>query len=381
MTIQYYLILYCCCISLAVLSPKKTRHSLNDVLRRRKELIKSNSDNIISNYNYEENNANNIFAINNEDDYNNNNEDDIGEVKGGNFKSGFISIIGNPNVGKSTLLNALLDQPLCIVSPKPQTTRHRILGVKTENNYQLIFSDTPGMIEPAYKLQETMMDNVKAATGDADIILVVTDIYSEPLIDNKIMLKLLNTTKPIIIVINKIDINNNTINNITNIWQNRIPNNKIILPLSAIKLHNINELISNILLHIKYGPKYFSSNTITNRNERFFTTEIIRETILELYQDEIPYNCEVIIDSFKDKVIDKLSVIEATIIVSKDSQKGIIIGKNGIKLKELGILARKKLETFLCRNVYLSLHVKCDNDWHIKKDTLYKYGYIIDKDD
>ncbi len=367
MIFKYFFIFFCCyyCfIILAVLSPKKTRHSLNDVLKRRKELINNDNKLVINNNNNDNNN--------NDDD----NDDDIGEVNGGNFKSGFVSIIGNPNVGKSTLLNALLDQPLCIVSPKPQTTRHRILGVKTEKNYQLIFSDTPGMVEPAYKLQETMMDNVKAATGDADIILLVTDIYSEPLIDNKIMLKLLNTTKPIIIIINKIDINNNNINNITNIWQDRIPNNKIILTLSAMKLYNIDELINNILLYIPYGPKYFSSNTITNRNERFFTTEIIRETILELYQDEIPYNCEVIIDSFKDKIIDKLSIIEATIIVSKDSQKGIIIGKNGIKLKELGIAARKKLEIFLNRNIYLSLHVKCDYDWHIKDDTLYKYGYI-----
>ena len=372
MMITYLLVLLFCCISFAVLSPKKSRHSLSDVLKRRKQLIHNNNLVLTKNGDINTNNNNNN---NNIDD-----DDDIGDVKGGNFKSGFIAIIGNPNVGKSTLLNALLDQQLCIVSPKPQTTRHRILGVKTENNYQLIFSDTPGMVEPAYKLQETMMDNVKAATGDADVILLVTDIYSEPLIDNKIMLKLLNTTKPIIIIINKIDINSNNINNITSIWQNRIPNNKIILTLSAIKLLNINELINNILLYIPYGPKYFPSNTITNRNERFFTTEIIRETILDLYQDEIPYNSEVIIDSFKDKIIDKLSVIEATIIVSKDSQKGIIIGKNGIKLKELGIIARKKLENFLCRNIYLSLHVKCDNDWHIKNDTLYKYGYIEEDD-
>lgn len=408
-------------------------------------------------------------------------DEDLGD-QGTNFQSGFVSILGNPNVGKSTLMNAILGQQLCIVSPKPQTTRHRILGVLTQPTYQLIFSDTPGMVAPAYKLQEVMMESVKGAAGDADAIVVVSDVYGEPLIDDTITRRLNGTDKPIIIAVNKIDLvggvyglspiqnvkdmtgprlergkdgrgkgnekgksktkgkatdvemegsqegdneddargevsqsksaihndvreflnmneradaemndnqgananggNKETFSHprpfdeLVEIWSKRFPQAKII-PISAANNLGVKELISALVSNMPLGPKYFSSNTLTNRNERFFSAEIIREVLFHTYQDEVPYSCEVVIDSFKDKS-ERMSVIEATIIVNKSSQKAILIGKQGAKLKELGIAARTKLQEFLQRQVYLSLHVKVNEDWRTNEDALTRFGYIED---
>ena len=369
-------------------------------------------------------------------------DDELGEQVGKDFRSGFVSIIGNPNVGKSTLMNGILGEALCIVSPKPQTTRHRILGVLTTEDHQLVFSDTPGMVAPAYKLQEVMMDSVRGATGDADIIVLVTDVYGEPLIDEKVAQKLELTNKPILVVVNKMDLiasnttqkqyNLNTkrkprrksvsdteadevyaasnVNNtltddinqmlynktsaqmitspvgewefnhprpledLRDIWAKRLPKATFI-GVSAANKEGIGELLERIVSHIPLGPKYFTADTLTTRDERFFTTEIIREALFHKYMDEIPYSCEVVIDSFKDKS-DNLSVIEASIIVNKSTQKAIIIGKGGSMLKELGMLAREKLEKFLQRNVYLSLFVKVDEDWRQNNDSLQKYGYV-----
>ncbi|KAJ1407850.1 GTP-binding protein era, partial [Ochromonadaceae sp. CCMP2298] len=315
------------------------------------------------------------------------------------FRSGFVSILGNPNVGKSrlqsTLMNRLLGESLCIISPKPQTTRHRILG----GGYQLVFSDTPGMLAPAYRLQEAMQETVRGAAGDADIILIVTDVYGEPLIDAKIMQKLSIATRPIIIAINKLDLapgfpagagagaslqeltaeavlkyEAEFLPQLVSLWKERLPRAEIV-GLSAERDVGTGELLGRLLGYLGPGPKYFPSDTLTNRDERFFTTEIIRECLFSQYQEEIPYSCEIVIDSFRDKS-DKLSVIEAGIVVSRESQKAIVIGKGGVKLKELGTMAREKLQVFLGRGVFLSLRVRVDEDWRSSEEALTKYGYL-----
>lgn len=378
-------------------------------------------------------------------------DDDIG-IQSDTFKSGFVSILGNPNVGKSTLMNSLLGEKLSIVSPKPQTTRHRILGVYTQPNFQLVFSDTPGMMEPAYMLQEAMMDTVRGAVGDADVIVLVTDVYGEPLVDARVIQKLSVTQRPVVIAINKMDLIEGLVFNYTespaasdttrspassstrlfrrrrltasspaqqavpsaegptpepsegeesegddsqrdseevklerrlhsfpelrDIWARRLPRARVI-PVCAKNGTGVDAVLQELLAHVPYGPKYFPSDVLTNRDERFFTAEIIREAIFGLYKDEVPYSCEVLIDTFQDKS-PSLSVIECSIVVNRDSQRLIMIGKGGLKLKALGTAAREKLEEFLDRKVYLSMKVKVDPDWRMNKDSLIKYGYIED---
>ena len=416
--------------------------------------------------------------------------DSLGYTKAG-YKSGFVTILGNPNVGKSSLLNALLQQKLCIVSSKPQTTRHRINGVITEDDFQIIFSDTPGMIStPSYKLQEAMMESVSGATNDADVVVVVTDLYAEEIADEKAFQKLIKTDRPVIVAVNKIDLkaecmddirpilylpdkykqveglNSNKIlkkkgflksrvlmnrqrrndmeerkkldeekavevnvpdgidndgdnsegsqdlknvdsfvleyvNRIASedfdldmnarvsspsktiksvkeaieIWQSRLPAAEIVTMSVLQNATGVTKLLDRLVYHLPEGPKYFPDDEITNRDERFFTAEIIRESLFVCYQDEIPYSCEVSIESFKDKS-PTLSVIEAVIWASKDTQKAILIGKNGNKLKELGTAARGKLEEFLNRKVFLSLRVKVDSDWRQSDESLKRYGYV-----
>ena len=409
--------------------------------------------------------------------------DELGEQPGGEFRSGFVSIVGNANVGKSTLMNAVLGQDLSIVSPKPQTTRHRILGVVTNTTYQLIFSDTPGMLAPVYKLHEAMMDSVRLAAGDADVVCLVTDVYGEALADDRVMQKLLVTSKPVIVVINKVDLVGGvgsegggllyngegaaassssgddggqtpvrrrlllrrpapevaapplppptqspaaptptspaaqyeleleqlkrederadqqqqqqqqqhgkkqprsasqplTLPQLKALWSSRLPRCRI-LPVSAItsspEQNNIPTLMSLLVSLCPRGPKYFHADTLTNRDERFFTTEIIRESLLACYQDEVPYSCEVVIESFKDEGNGGLSRISAIIVVAQNSHKAILIGKQGSKLKEVGTMARLKLEKFLGRRVFLALHVKVDEDWRSNQEALERYGYM-----
>lgn len=406
--------------------------------------------------------------------------EELGEQPG-IFKSGFISIIGNPNAGKSTLMNAMLGQNLSIVSPKPQTTRHRILGVLTNTTYQLVFSDTPGMLEPAYKLQEAMMESVRTAAGDADVVCLVSDVYGEPLADNKVMQKLLVTGRPVVVIVNKVDIvsgggdatwgvvSNGTgmgvpmgaalsmeaaassvpgtskpkrrlllrrtekvnpvsapsnlslseqyekemadariqaqaqeqesasegdgngkkkkptalsVPQLISLWAQRLPRAKVVC-VSAMERWGIDELQELLVSMLPRGPKYFPSDVLTNRDERFFSSEIIRESLLHCYQDELPYSCEVTIDSFQDKAgqtTNGLAVIEATIVASRDSQKAILIGKGGSKLKELGTVARQRLEQFLDRKVFLSLRVKVDEEWRASTEALERYGYMHNED-
>lgn len=394
-------------------------------------------------------------------------EDEIGEVD--NFKSSFVSILGNPNVGKSTLLNALLGEQLCITSPKPQTTRHRILGILTDDSkgYQIVFSDTPGMLKPAYALQETMATSIKGAVGDGDIIIIVTDVYGETLVDEGILSKIAASNNKVIVAVNKIDIVEDDgactkirydpaekkiskvdevlnkkpksifsklrrgrpnspvsvptslvepqhdeggssvldtdqldfiratsvdenkairrrderllpqdVDSLVALWRQRLPHASCVM-LSAERGWGVDTLMDALVEWSPPGPKFFPSDTLTTRDERFFASEIIRECLLNQYQDEVPYSCEVRIDRFREKS-EKLSVIEATIVVSRESQKGIIIGTQGAALKDLGIKSRKRLEEFLDRGIYLDLRVKVDKNWRESKEALAAYGYVED---
>eukprot|EP01039_Chlorochromonas_danica_P011466 gene11466-12825_t len=320
---------------------------------------------------------------------------ELGEMPHAAFKSGFVSIVGNPNVGKSTLLNALLGQKLCIVSPKPQTTRHRIFGVLTEKDCQIVFSDTPGMLKPAYTLQETMQDAIHGAVNDGDVTMLVTDVFSEPLFDQQVITRLNATSQPVVVVVNKIDLlqsspnatnsraalrvrrNNVSLEEIDLFWKSQLPRADL-LHISAANKDGLAALKQFLLDRLSPGPKYYPEDVITDRNERFFAAEIIREALFNLFKEEIPYSSEVIIDQFEDRPSGGLSAIDARIIVNRRTQKAIIIGTKGSKLKELGTQARLELEKFLDRKVYLNLHVVVDEDWRNRKDAMRRYGYVED---
>jgi GTP-binding protein Era len=290
------------------------------------------------------------------------------------FKSGFVNIVGNPNVGKSTLMNAMVGEQLSIITSKAQTTRHRILGVVTENDYQIVFSDTPGVLKPNYKLQESMMKFVYSAIGDADIILYVTDVVekADKNIDFIEKLNVLNV--PVLLLINKIDLTTPAdLDLLTEKWQQLLPS-AIIFPVAALLRFNLENLKKEIVRRLPYGPKYYDNDTLTDRSLRFFASEIIREKIFLNYQKEVPYSTEVVVEEFKEE--ENITRIEAVIYVSRESQKGIIIGKQGLLLKKTGTAARKSLETFLQTKVYLGLHVKVDPDWRNNNLKLKNFGYI-----
>jgi GTP-binding protein Era len=290
-------------------------------------------------------------------------------------KSGFVNIIGNPNAGKSTLINLLVGQKISIINSKAQTTRHRIMGIVNGDNFQIIYSDTPGVLKPAYKLQEGMMRFVGGALQDADLFLLVADVNDKDFNDEQILNKLQNSKIPVFVLLNKVDTSTaHKIEETILYWKNLLPNAEI-FPVSA--LHNFNmevvkEKIEKILPeHPAYFPK--DDDEITDKTERFLVSEIIREKILDLYHKEIPYSTEIVIVEFKDK--EKLFSIRAEIMVERDSQKGIIIGHRGEALKKLGIKAREEIETFLEKKVYLELHVKVDKDWRNEEKKLKRYGY------
>lgn len=290
-------------------------------------------------------------------------------------KSGFVNIIGNPNAGKSTLINLLVGQKISIINSKAQTTRHRIMGIVNGEDFQIIYSDTPGVLKPAYKLQEGMMRFVGGALQDADLFLLVSDVNEKDFNDEQILNKLQNTSIPVFVLLNKVDTSSaHKIEEMILYWKNLLPNAEV-FPVSA--LHNFNieivkEKIGKILPeHPAYFPK--DDDEITDKTERFLVSEIIREKILDLYHKEIPYSTEIVIVEFKDK--EKLFSIRAEIMVERDSQKGIIIGHRGEALKKLGIKAREEIETMLEKKVYLELHVKVDKDWRNEEKKLKRYGY------
>lgn len=289
-------------------------------------------------------------------------------------KAGFVNIIGNPNVGKSTLMNALVGERLSIVTAKAQTTRHRVMGIVNGEDYQIVYSDTPGIIKPNYKLQESMMDFVETAIGDADIILYVTDVVESSTKNMEYIEKMNRIDIPILIVLNKIDLSNQAaLEGLYTKWQALVPKAEI-FPVSAKEKFNIDSLFNRILDLIPANPAWYDKETLTDRNLRFFASEILREKILLNYEKEIPYCSEVVIENFKEK--ENVFHIEAVINVLRDSQKGIIIGNQGASLKRTGTMARKDMEAFFDKKVFLQIFVKVNPDWRDDKRKLKQLGYI-----
>lgn len=305
-------------------------------------------------------------------------------------RSGFVNIIGNPNVGKSTLMNALVGEKLSIVTAKAQTTRHRIMGIVNGDDYQIVFSDTPGILKPSYELQEAMMNFVDTAIGDADIIIYVTDVYESSEKNREYVEKLNLLSVPVIVVINKIDklsgdesakgkkdakgrLESQSIEALVEKWHGLVPKAEI-LPMSALEKFNTDLLLAKIVSLLPQQPAWYDRDVLTDRNLRFFASEILREKILENYTKEIPYCTEVVIESFQET--EELYSIEAVINVVRESQKGIIIGKKGAALKRVGTQARKEMENFFEKKVFLKIFVKVDPSWRENKKELKRFGYI-----
>jgi len=289
------------------------------------------------------------------------------------FKSGFVGIIGNPNVGKSTLMNAMVGEKLSIVTAKAQTTRHRIMGIVNGEDYQIVYSDTPGILKPSYRLQQDMLGAVDAAIGDADVVLYVTDTVEKPDKNIEYVDKLSRLECPVIIVVNKIDISEQSkVLDLMAWWKEKVPNATVI-PASAQEKFNLETILATIIENLPEAPAWYDTDTFTDRNLRFFAAEIIREKILLNYKQEIPYCCQVEIETFKEGT--ERYEIGAVIYVMRDSQKGILIGKGGSAMKRLGTQARLEMEDFFQKKVFLSLFVKVDPDWRESRKELRRFGY------
>lgn len=291
-------------------------------------------------------------------------------------KSGFVNIIGNPNVGKSTLMNALVGEKLSIITSKAQTTRHRIMGIVSGEDFQIVYSDTPGILKPSYKLQESMMKFVTGAVADADVILYVTDTVERGERSAGIIDRIRQSGVPAIVVINKIDLTTpEALEALVDKWQGELPEARIV-PTSAKENFNIEGLFKTILDLLPEGPAFYPKDTLTDKTLRFFASEIIREKILRFYDKEIPYCCEIEIESYKEEpAIDRIA---ATIYVARDSQKGILIGHKGEKLKRVGQAAREDMEQFLGKKVFLQLFVKVNDDWRNNERQLRRFGYELE---
>ncbi len=287
-------------------------------------------------------------------------------------KAGFVGIIGKPNVGKSTLMNSLIGEQLSIVSHKVQTTRHRIKGILNGDEYQIIFSDTPGILEPHYLLQEKMMDFVNASLEDADAVLFITD-NSEAYMEDDIVARLSAIKVPVVIVINKMDLSSTEeINKLVHGWKKKV-NPHAIIPVSATLKFNVEKITEMLLTLMPEAPAYFPKDQLSDSNERFFISEIIREKIFMHYQQEIPYSTQVEVEAFKDE--SKIVRISAVIFVERDSQKGIIIGRKGEGIKRIGSEARRDIEKSLGKQVFLELFVKVEKEWRKNENKLRRFGY------
>lgn len=290
-------------------------------------------------------------------------------------KAGFVNIVGNPNVGKSTLMNELVGERLSIITAKAQTTRHRIMGIVNTDDYQIVFSDTPGVLSPKYKLQESMLEFSEEALVDADILLYVTDVIEDPT-KNKAFLDRVakNENFPVLLVINKIDLlkGDDDLLKIIDRWKELLPRAEV-YPTSALAKFNVGNIMARIVELLPDSPPFFGKDALTDKPARFFVTEIIREKILLDYNKEVPYATEVIVEKFAEK--DNSIHIMAVIYVERESQKGIIIGKGGAKLKRVGIEARKDIETFFGKRVMLELFVKVEKDWRNRDNKLRAFGY------
>jgi GTP-binding protein Era len=288
-------------------------------------------------------------------------------------KSGFVNIIGSPNVGKSTLMNALVGEKLSIITAKAQTTRHRIMGIVNGEDFQIVYSDTPGLLDPKYKLQETMLRTAKSALSDADVILYITEVRENPEALAEITAKLAKIKIPVILVLNKIDKSKQEeVEKIVANWSAILPAARI-LPVSALEKFNLDGLVKLILEYLPEGPAFYPKDELTDKTERFFAGEILREKILLNYQQEIPYSTEVEIESFK--VEERLIRINAVIYVERDSQKGIIIGNKGSAIKLVGTQARIEMEAFFGQRVFLEMFVKVRKDWRNNENALKSFGY------
>ena len=290
-------------------------------------------------------------------------------------KSGFVNIVGNPNVGKSTLMNDLVGERISIITSKAQTTRHRIMGIVNTPEYQIVFSDTPGVLQPKYKLQESMLGFSEGALTDADILLYVTDVVEDPTKNAEFLARVAKETIPVLLVINKIDLlkGNDELEKIVARWKELLPNAEV-FPTSALEHFNVDGLMRRIVELLPEAEPYFGKDALTDKPARFFVTEIIREKILLNYDKEVPYSTEVVVEKFEEK--EKSIHIMAVIYVERDSQKGILIGRGGARLKKVGTEARKDIETFFGKSVYLELFVKVEPDWRNRENKLRAFGYI-----
>ena len=291
-------------------------------------------------------------------------------------RAGFVNIIGNPNVGKSTLMNALVGENISIVTAKAQTTRHRIMGIVNGEDWQVVFSDTPGILKPSYALQQSMLDFVDTAIGDADIILYVTDVVEKKDKNAEYVEKLSRLTCPVIIVLNKIDLSDQpTVLKLLEEWHELVPAAEI-FPVSAKERFNLDNVLDTLIAKLPVSPPWYDKDQFTDKSMRFFASEIIREKILENYDKEIPYCTEVVIEKFKEG--QERYDISAVINVMRDSQKGIVIGKGGSALKRVATQARLEMEDFFQKKVFLQVFVKVEPDWREDKQKLKKFGYILD---
>lgn len=288
-------------------------------------------------------------------------------------KAGFVNIVGNPNVGKSTLMNALVGEKISIITSKAQTTRHRIMGIVNGEDFQIVYSDTPGVLKPNYKLQESMLNFSTGALTDADIILYVTDVVESFDKNASFLEKVKKQSAPVMLIINKIDLTNQEkLIELVDRWKEVLANVEII-PISATNNFNLDHLLKRIKAQLPDSPPFFEKDALTDKPARFFVTEIIREKILTNYDKEIPYSVEVAVESFKED--NKMIRINAVIFVERDSQKGIIIGQGGKMLKKVGTESRKDIETFFDKKVFLELYVKVEKDWRNKENKLKDFGY------
>ena len=288
-------------------------------------------------------------------------------------KAGFVNIIGNPNVGKSTLMNALVGERLSIITSKAQTTRHRILGIVNGDDFQIVFSDTPGIIKPAYELQSSMMDFVKNAFEDADVLIYMVEIGEKELKDEAFFKRIIHANIPVLLLLNKIDKSNQEhLEEHVNLWKEKVPNAEII-PISALEKFNVQTVFDRIIDLLPESPPFYPKDALTDKPERFFVNEIIREKILLNYDKEIPYAVEIETEEFKED--DDIIRIRAVIMVERDTQKGIIIGHKGAAIKKVGIQAREDLEKFFGKQIHLATYVKVNKDWRSNERQLRRFGY------
>lgn len=291
-------------------------------------------------------------------------------------KSGFVNIVGNPNVGKSTLMNLLVGEKVSIITSKAQTTRHRILGIVNTEDYQIVYSDTPGVLRPNYKLQESMLNFSESALSDADVLLYMTDVVEKTDKNEEFLKKVQRVDAPVLLLINKIDqTNQQELENLVAQWKELLPKAEI-YPISALNKFNVDVIKNRILQLIPESPPYFEKDALTDRPARFFVTEIIREKILLYYQKEIPYAVEVIVEEFKEEK--DIINIRALIIAERDTQKGIIIGHKGAALKKVATMARLDIERFFNKKIFLQIFVKVEKDWRSRDNLLRQYGYRLD---